>query len=363
MHRTPDPKSEWCNLLAGKLCTVNPNCCFGFKKRWLQKQDSRKNADILFKARAYCTFSTCTITCDAHVTKQSDGEFFNLKITHSGTVRHRREERRVRHIRGVERAAVEGKLKHNSPSAIYNQGMFALSNTKLMSGSRDGIGRTKYVFQKIASEAKKKEQRSEDLVTALILLKDEFIKATSSYRYPGYIQRIHVWPFAVMCFTEVGVRLYHHMVKDHTLFCDATGTIVTLKGDKNLQSVESPILYYSLVIQNSKGNSPVAVAEMITSEHTITSVTHFLECFRRQEATVYGWRNVSMPHRIVIDRSLVLLNSFLRVYNMESFSQYLHRSFRVVSGCADEKDYNGVFILACVSHVMNSAKHLCRKLL
>ena len=216
MHRTPDPNSEWCNLLAGKLCTVNPKSCFRFNKRRLQKQDSRKNADILFKARAYCTFSTCTITCDVHVTKQSDGEFFNLQITHSGTVRHRREEKRARHIRGVERAAVEGKLKHNSPLAIYNQGMFA---PKLMSGSRNGIGRTKYmyVFQKITREAKK-EQRSEDLVIALILLKEEFIKATSSYRYPGYIQRIHAWPFAVMCFTEVGVHLYHHMIKDHTLF-------------------------------------------------------------------------------------------------------------------------------------------------
>ena len=65
-------------------------------------------------------------------------------------------------------------------------------------------------FKKITSEAKK-EQRSGDVVTALILLKEEFIKATSSYRYPGYIKRIHVWSFAVMCFTEVGVHLYHRI--------------------------------------------------------------------------------------------------------------------------------------------------------
>ena len=173
--------------------------------------------------------------------------------------------------------------------------------------------------------------------------------------HPGYIRRIHCSPFSVMCYTEVGVRIYHHLVKAHG---DATGTIATLKKEKKLPA-QPAFLCYCLVVQHPHGDSPVAVVEMLTSEHSITSVAHFLEC----EAVIYGFRNVSTPSKIVIDRSLVLLNSFLRVYNSETLTHYLHRCFRIVTGCAEERDYNCVCISACVSHVMNSGKHLCRRLL
>ena len=115
-------------------------------------------------------------------------------------------------------------------------------------------------------------------------------------------------------------------------------------------------------MQHPNGDSPVAVAEMITAEHNITSVSHFLECFRREETAIFGWRNVSTPSKIVIDRSLVLLNSFLKVYNLESLSQYLHRCFRVVTGCGEEGDYYLVFVLACISHVISGAIYLFRAL-
>ena len=50
----------------------------------------------------------------------------------------------------------------------------------------------------------------------------------------------------------------------------------------------------------------------------------------------------------VIDRSLVLLSSFLRVYNFVTLSDYLLRFFRIVSGCSsDEADFNKLFIHAC----------------
>lgn len=354
--------SEWCNNIAKKLSGVNPYCCFAFKKGWLQKKNSRKKAVFLFKAKAYCTFSNCSVTCDIHVTKHNDTNHVKLHIAHSGKILHKGEERRARHLKGVERTAMQVKLEHQSPSSLYSKGMQKLSLDKLASGSRDGIGRTKEVLQKVSSEARKKEQRDEDIVASLLLLQQEFVHSTISSRHPGYIRRIHCSPFSVMCYTEVGVRIYHHLVKAHPLFCDATGTIATLKREKKLPA-QPALLYYSLVVQHPHGDSPVAVAEMLTSEHSITSVSHFLECFRREEAVIYGFRNVSTPSKIVIDRSLVLLNSFLRVYNSETLTHYLHRCFRIVTGCAEERDYNCVCISACVSHVMNSGKHLCRRLL
>ena len=354
--------SEWCVIVAAKLSTVNPYCSFGFKKGWLQRHNSRKKAVVWFRAKAYCTFSTCTVHCDLHVTKDDDGGDVKLRVLQRGDVLHRGEERKARRIKGVERTKMQNELLHCSPSSLYNESMQKLPLEMLASGNRDGIGRTKAVLQKISSEARKMEQRHENLIESLLMLRDEFSTRTASNRFPGYIRRIHCSPFTVMCFTEIGVRIYHHMIKKSTLYCNATGNLVTLRGVQTLQPA-GVILYYSLVVQHPKGDSPVAVAEMITAEHNITAVSHFLECFRREETTIFGWKNMSTPAKIVIDRSLVLLNSFLRVYNFESLSQYLHRCFRVVSGCGEEGDYHQVFVLACISHVMNSAKHLCRRLL
>ena len=353
--------SEWCAIAAAKLSTVNPYCSFGFKKGWLRRHNSRKKAVVWFRAKAYCTFSTCTVHCDLHVLKD-DGGGLKLHVVQSGDVLHRGEERKARRIKGVERAKMQNELLHCSPSSLYNESMQKLPFKMLQSGNRDGIGRTKAVLQKISSEARKTDQRHENLVESLLMLRDEFVTTTASNRFPGYIRRIYCSPFTVMCFTETGVRIYHYMIKKSTLYCDATGSIVSLRGVKTLQPAGT-ILYYSLVVQHPNGDSPVAVAEMITTEHNITAVSHFLECFRREETTIFGWKNTSTPNKIVIDRSLVLLNSFLKVYNMESLSQYLHRCFRVVSGCGEEGDYSLVFVVACISHVMNSAKHLCRRLL
>ena len=324
--------SEWCTILSNKLCEVNSYCTFAFKKGWIQRQSSRKRAGTVpFRAKAYCTFSDCSITCEVHVTNDDNG--VQLHVTQHGQVSHKRDERRARHIKGVERKELQSRLEHSAPSAVFNDKMEKLSLCKLVSGSRDGIGQTKTVLQKISSEAKKKEQRHENLILSLMSLQEEFYAATIPSKDPGYIRKIQCSPFSVMLYTEAGVRIYHHMVKHHTLYCDATGTIVTLKEGKRLPS-QPALLYYSLVFQHPNGGSPVAVAEMITAEHDITSVSHFLECFRRQEGILYGWKNTSTPYRIVIDRSLVLLNSFLRVYCLESLQLYLHRCFRVVSGCA-----------------------------
>ena len=101
-----------------------------------------------------------------------------------------------------------------------------------------------------------------------------------------------------------------------------------------------------------------AVAEFISTEHSAIAVSHFIECFRRAEGLLFGYGNVVLPIKhVVIDRSLVLLLSFLHVYNFETLSEYLHRCFRIVTGCStDEVDFNKLFIHACVSHVMKSIK-------
>lgn len=176
---------------------------------------------------------------------------------------------------------------------LYNESMQKLPLEMLASDSQDGIGWTKAVLKKLSSEARKMEQRHTNLIESLLMLRDEFSTRTASNRFPDYIRRTHYTPFTVMCFTEIGVRIYHHMIKKSTLYCNATGNLVTLRGVQTLQPA-GVILYYSLVVQHPKGDSTVAVAEMITAEHNFTAISHFLEYFRREETTIFGWKNMSL---------------------------------------------------------------------
>ena len=67
----------------------------------------------------------------------------------------------------------------------------------------------------------------------------------------------------------------------------------------------------------------MAVSELITADHSVLSVSHFLESFRYTEGTLYGFSN------IVID----LLLSFLKVYIGETLSDYLIRCFDIIIEC------------------------------
>ena len=107
--------------------------------------------------------------------------------------------------------------------------------------------------------------------------------------------------------------MYHNICRKNALYCDATGTITTL--------LSSTLLYYSLVVQHPSSGSPVAIAEMVSSEHSITAVSFFLDNFRREEGIIFGFK------KIVTDRSQVLLQNFLRIFNMENLSFYLNRCF------------------------------------
>lgn len=63
-----------------------------------------------------------------------------------------------------------------------------------------------------------------------------------------------------MRYTETGIRIYHNLVKQQPLYCDATGNIVTVLGAKQFSSQPSP-LYYSFVLRHSNaGHGPIAVA-------------------------------------------------------------------------------------------------------
>ena len=91
------------------------------------------------------------------------------------------------------------------------------------------------------------------------------------------------------------------------------------------------------------------------------AVSSFLQSFRRAESVLFGSGASIQPIRVVIDRSIVLLISFLQVFNMETVHDYLLRTFRIVSGAGKPNDFEKLLPHACTSHVMNSAKKNCKK--
>ena len=73
--------------------------------------------------------------------------------------------------------------------------------------------------------------------------------------------------------------------------------------------------------------------------------------------------NIVVPNYMIMDRSLVLLLSFLRVFNLETLTDYLHHGFRVANRCSTSWDINKCLVHACISNVVKSAKYDMKKLL
>ena len=161
----------------------------------------------------------------------------------SSFVRHERKERRSRHLRGLERKQIAEKLKIHSPSTVYNLSFCSLTQSELEPGKRDKTGGSPDVIRKISSQESQKQYPDIDLVKSLSILREQFLQSGSSdFTIPGYIQRITAYPLSIILFTELGVRMYHYLAKSSTIFCDATGTVVSLKKFKS----NDTLLYYML---------------------------------------------------------------------------------------------------------------------
>ena len=119
------------------------------------------------------------------------------------------------------------------------------------------------------------------------------------------------------------------MAKYSPIFCDATGTIVSVPS---IDGAKTTVYYYAIVIKHPvEGKGPIPVAELITSDHTVLSLCYFMETFRRAEGLIFGFSSITYPLQFIIDRSMVLLLSILHVYHSGSLQDYLERTFRIVT--------------------------------
>lgn len=352
-------------MIVALLSDSNPYCSFAMKNHWLKAIPSQKTSQFCFRCSGRCTFSDCPVTFSVRVTSfdcTNPPSSLHVNISFSSSfVRHHKQERQSRQITGKERATMKENLLPTTPASLYNKTFSTLTPQEIQAGKRDKVGRTPYVYQKMSSQANKDQLPHFDLITSLMKLDHEIVESSDSQQaLSGLIRRVTAKPSSVSFFSEEGIRIYQHHAKKDTLYLDATGSIISLKGT----IYESDNLYYALVIGHPElSNPPIAVAELISTEHSVMAISHFLQDFRRHKGKLYGYANMVSPKCCVIDRSLVLLLSFLQIYNMETLIDYLHRCFRIMTGCQSDEDDKTMLVFACISHVMKSAKYDMKKLL
>ena len=203
-----------------------------------------------YRCEGYCTFENCKykfkVIIPPHAYESAHTpSMLQLHVTSEGEIFHDAGQRKSRYFRGGERMNLQNLLKCNSPTTILSKQYLSLSQEKLLSGNRDGVGKTLSVFQRISSEGVKSQQADPDVVTSLLKLRDEILK--KKLDRIGYVQRVHAFPFSVHCYTEMGIRIFHYIGKQQAIFCDATGTIVSLRKQSHNTS---GLLYYSIVLQH-----------------------------------------------------------------------------------------------------------------
>lgn len=351
----------WKDAILRYLPKANTYCSFAFKHHWIKQKFSRKKDSPLFRCYGTCTFSSCPIKFIVAIRNGTTRGTLSVivKFTNN-TVCHGSDERRSRQIQGRSRKKFQKILEHKSPSTLYRQLVNTIPEEELYSGKRDRAGSSVKVLQKISSEGNIAKQNHFDLLTSLVKLHEELNRGLQSKKIGRYIQSIQALPLNVTCFTEEGLRLYHQLGASNTLYLDATGTIVSLKKTKYDKCT---MLYYALVMGHPNAKQPpIAIAEFLTADNSVLAVSHFLETFKHYEYRLYGSQNVIIPKKIVIDRSMVLFLSLLKVFFNESISKYYDRCYRVATGAFLDCDLKNGYVCACIAHVMKSMKNDLQKI-
>ena len=122
------------------------------------------------------------------------------------------------------------------------------------------------------------------------------------------------------------------------------------------------LLYYELTIQNPvKGQSPLPIAIMISSDHSLPTIINFFNQLRYIEGKICGGRsNLCVPKQINSDRAWVFILASLIVFNKEDYRDYLDRCFRIVTGGGSKADLGKTVIHACTAHIMKDIKKICQ---
>ena len=220
------------------------------------------------------------------------------------------------------------------------------------------VAGAKSVLQKISSEAKQLPFLPNDEYHGLQEIKR--IQELEGGKLPGVLRKINFMPPAIVMYSHSSINIYHYISRRDILYLDATGSI--LKNNKCFGSSKKYLLYDLVIRHPILGNPPLVIASLVTTDQSTVSVSFFLHSFLHDEQRIYGHNGVKNPLLIMIDGSAMLLLAVLFCFTGEFVENYFMRCYRVVTGGAQAKDLNKLFVHQCASHFIKNASRKCRKL-
>lgn len=153
------------------------------------------------------------------------------------------------------------------------------------------------------------------------------------------------------------LNIFFARCKEDIVYLDATGSNI-----RKQKGQTTPFYIYELLVRHpKKGCSPLPVATYVTSDHTTTSVSHFLGSFVTDLMKQHGRQPRSRPVMLICDGSVVLMQSLSMHFCGISLQELLTRYYCVVTGQAKDCAIALPILHRCLRHVMKNAKDLCKK--
>ncbi|KAL0199342.1 hypothetical protein M9458_007882, partial [Cirrhinus mrigala] len=170
------------------------------------------------------------------------------------------------------------------------------------------------------------------------------------YDMPGYIQHFQVNPFGAHLYTEVGLSiLVHHLreKKPVSLYLDATGGVVSKIPEQSKR-----VLYYALTLPGrGRDAPPLPVCEMLSNEHSIPPLAFWLMQFQLK-LSKYTRLKVQ---KVETDYSWALMQAVVLAFNRHSIDAYLEWTYAVYMKTKTWAEIKGITVLhLCSAHIIKA---------
>ena len=350
------------------LSQQNKFCIFQFGYQHKRTPGSRKKGTNYLKGDVVCGIPECKFKATYYIPNEESEHIF---IEMAGEVFHKKYSVRARRIAGPKREALKSLFKENRstlPSEIHREDLSNIDPDSFGAGNLSAAGKNHVAYQQLAAKTRKEADSVGVIHADISDLQDELkkedekhaIKQGATYRrFFGYIQKpiITLAEISIILIDEPMVMLYHELAKNSTLYVDATGSVVrNVKGFKK-------ILYYAATLRHPYNSGPpLPIAEYITSNHDQYSIKRFFGTIHELENLRYGNEKLSNPKLILLDYSLAIIHATLSEFCSETLTNYIDRTYKVVTGAASADDLSKTFLHVCSFHMMrigrkHAAKH------
>ena len=275
-----------------------------------------------------------------------------VEVSYEGSVNHKIEECHARSICGKERDDLRNILATGQmPFKEYLNRLATKTNAELICEKCNNMGTNVKVMQKISSESRQIGKEDNDVVKSLQVLKEKMeAESNVQARLKGFIHGFGLTPLYIYFFLESSVRIWHDLCRKQVVFIDATGGLVEKQNSKEL-------LFYEIIFKHPiPGQAAIPIAGMITDSQTEPCIADFLLNFWQAEKSLFGHSNITRPLQFNIDNSWAIILALLRCFNVETLAEYLNRRYNIVSGNANNCDFQKTIIHICLAHTMKSFK-------